>query len=129
MPQSGIRNALLLFVVGCMPYGFTGGGLPSHVHTFAVGALSAASFFRMTIGASGFLFPTMFQIGFGLTAFDAREEPRKLASTGQWTDVIAHCVIENNQSCRIALIADGKIEERRRNEARIVHLRRGSGLA
>jgi hypothetical protein len=36
MRRSGIRNALVLLVAGCMPYGFTGGGLPSHVHTFAV---------------------------------------------------------------------------------------------
>ena len=36
MRLSGIRSALILAVAGCMPYGFTGGGLPSHIHTFAV---------------------------------------------------------------------------------------------
>lgn len=36
MRPSGLRNAILLLAAGCMPYGFTGGGLPSHVHTFAV---------------------------------------------------------------------------------------------
>jgi EmrB/QacA subfamily drug resistance transporter len=44
---------------------------PLRVHTFAVGTFSAASLFRMTIGARGFLLPIMFQIGFGFTAFDA----------------------------------------------------------
>jgi hypothetical protein len=36
MRRSGIRNAILLLAAGCMPYGFAGGGLPSHVRTFAV---------------------------------------------------------------------------------------------
>jgi hypothetical protein len=34
--RSGIRSALLLLAAGCIPYGFTGGGLPPEVHTFAV---------------------------------------------------------------------------------------------
>ncbi len=33
---SGIRSALLVLASACMPYGFSGGGLPSDVHTFAV---------------------------------------------------------------------------------------------
>jgi len=44
---------------------------PLKMQTFAVGAFSAGSLFRLTIGASGFLFPTMFQIAFGMNAFDA----------------------------------------------------------
>lgn len=36
MRPSGLRNAVLLAVAGCVPYGFSGGGLPSHVRTFAV---------------------------------------------------------------------------------------------
>src|SRR5438132_2081788 len=35
MRRSGILSALLLSVSGCL-YGFGGGGLPSHVHTFAI---------------------------------------------------------------------------------------------
>lgn len=38
MRRSGIRSAIVLLAAACMPYGFTGGGLPSHVHTFAVAA-------------------------------------------------------------------------------------------
>lgn len=34
--QSGILSALLLLCLGCIPYRFSGGGLPSDVHTFAV---------------------------------------------------------------------------------------------
>ncbi len=36
MRRSGIRSLLLLALAGCMPYGFTGGGLPPNIHTFAV---------------------------------------------------------------------------------------------
>lgn len=36
MRRSGIRSAILLLAVGCIPYGFTGGGLPANIHTFAV---------------------------------------------------------------------------------------------
>jgi hypothetical protein len=36
MRRSGIRSAIVVLAAGCMPYGFSGGGLPSHVHTFAV---------------------------------------------------------------------------------------------
>jgi hypothetical protein len=36
MRLSGIRSAILLIAAGCMPYGFSGGGLPSDVRTFAV---------------------------------------------------------------------------------------------
>lgn len=36
MRRSGILSAAIALAGACMPYGFTGGGLPSHVHTFAV---------------------------------------------------------------------------------------------
>lgn len=36
MLRSGILSAIVLVLAGCMPYGFTGGGLPPDVHTFAV---------------------------------------------------------------------------------------------
>lgn len=36
MRPSGLPSLVLLAVAGCIPYGFSGGGLPSHVHTFAV---------------------------------------------------------------------------------------------
>jgi EmrB/QacA subfamily drug resistance transporter len=44
---------------------------PLRMQTFSVGFLSGGGLFRLTIGASGFLFPTMFQIGMGKSAFDA----------------------------------------------------------
>ena len=38
MLRSGARSLLVLFLVGCRlwPYGFAGGGLPSHIRTVAV---------------------------------------------------------------------------------------------
>ena len=36
MRRSGILSAGLLALAACMPYGFTGGGLPSNIRTFAV---------------------------------------------------------------------------------------------
>ena len=36
MRRSGVLSAILLTMVACMPYGFAGGGLPSHVRTVAV---------------------------------------------------------------------------------------------
>src|SRR5215207_9509984 len=36
MRRSGVISALLLLLAGCFPYGFAGGGLPSHVKTVAV---------------------------------------------------------------------------------------------
>lgn len=40
MPTSGVRSALavllLLVATACLPYGFAGGGLPTHIRTVAV---------------------------------------------------------------------------------------------
>ena len=36
MRRSGVSSLLLLLAAACMPYGFTGGGLPAHVRTIAV---------------------------------------------------------------------------------------------
>ena len=36
MRRSGVLSVVLLAMAGCMPYGFAGGGLPSHVRTVAV---------------------------------------------------------------------------------------------
>lgn len=36
MRRSGALSIVLLAVAGCMPYGFAGGGLPSHIRTVAV---------------------------------------------------------------------------------------------
>lgn len=36
MRRSGALSVVLLLLAGCLPYGFTGGGLPSHVRTVAV---------------------------------------------------------------------------------------------
>ena len=36
MRRSGVLSAILLTMVACLPYGFAGGGLPSHVRTVAV---------------------------------------------------------------------------------------------
>ncbi len=36
MRRSGALSFLLLIVTGCFPYGFAGGGLPSHVRTVAI---------------------------------------------------------------------------------------------
>ena len=36
MRRSGVLSAILLTMAGCMPYGFAGGGLPSHIRTVAV---------------------------------------------------------------------------------------------
>ena len=36
MRRSGVLSAILLAMAGCMPYGFAGGGLPSHIRTVAV---------------------------------------------------------------------------------------------
>jgi EmrB/QacA subfamily drug resistance transporter len=44
---------------------------PLRKQTFSVGFLSGGALHRLTIGASGFLFPTMFQLGLGKSAFDA----------------------------------------------------------
>lgn len=39
MRLSGILSVVLFAVSGCIPYRFSGGGLPSHVHTFAIATL------------------------------------------------------------------------------------------
>src|SRR5205085_273283 len=44
---------------------------PLRAQTFSVGFLTGGGLHRLTTGASGFLFPTMFQIGLGKSAFDA----------------------------------------------------------
>ena len=36
MRQSGAYSLVLLVLTACIPYGFTGGGLPSHVRTVAI---------------------------------------------------------------------------------------------
>lgn len=36
MRQSGAYSLVLLLLTACIPYGFTGGGLPSHVRTVAI---------------------------------------------------------------------------------------------
>lgn len=36
MRRSGVLNVILLTLAGCIPYGFAGGGLPSHIRTVAV---------------------------------------------------------------------------------------------
>lgn len=36
MRRSGVLSLILLTLAGCMPYGFAGGGLPSHIRTVAV---------------------------------------------------------------------------------------------
>jgi hypothetical protein len=36
MRRSGVLSLVLLLTVGCWPYGFVGGGLPSHIKTVAV---------------------------------------------------------------------------------------------
>ena len=36
MRRSGVLSALLLLMTACIPYGFAGGGLPSHVRTVAI---------------------------------------------------------------------------------------------
>jgi hypothetical protein len=36
MHRSGAYSLLLLLLTACIPYGFTGGGLPSHVRTVAI---------------------------------------------------------------------------------------------
>ncbi len=41
------------------------------VHTFALTSISGGTFFRVAMGAVPFLLPLLFQIGFGMTAFDA----------------------------------------------------------
>ena len=42
-----------------------------HVRTFAVTSITGGTFFRVAMGATPFLLPLLFQIGFGMTAFDA----------------------------------------------------------
>ena len=44
---------------------------PLKIPTFNIAFLSAGSLFRISTGATGFVFPTLFQIGFGHSAFDA----------------------------------------------------------
>lgn len=39
--------------------------------TFLIGTITGGGPFRVSVGATSFLLPVMFQIGFGLTAFDA----------------------------------------------------------
>jgi hypothetical protein len=36
MPRSGPYSLVLLLLAACFPYGFTGGGLPSHIRTVAI---------------------------------------------------------------------------------------------
>lgn len=36
MRRSGALSVIMLLLAGCIPYGFAGGGLPSHVRTVAV---------------------------------------------------------------------------------------------
>ena len=44
---------------------------PMKVYTFAVGTLWGGGLFRLGIGGLGFLLPVMFQVVFGMSAFDA----------------------------------------------------------
>jgi MFS family permease len=44
---------------------------PLKIPTFAVGGLTGGGVFRVGVGATAFLLPVMFQLVFGLTAFDA----------------------------------------------------------
>jgi len=41
------------------------------VHTFAISTLSAGSYFQLSINATPFLLPLLFQVGFGLSPVDA----------------------------------------------------------
>jgi EmrB/QacA subfamily drug resistance transporter len=41
------------------------------VATFRIGTLTGGGLFRVSVGATAFLLPVMFQIGFGMTAFNA----------------------------------------------------------
>lgn len=41
------------------------------VPTFLIGSITGGGPFRVSVGATSFLLPVMFQLGFGLTAFDA----------------------------------------------------------
>src|SRR5439155_7917345 len=43
---------------------------PMRINTFAVGALWGGGLFRLGIGGMGFLLPVMFQVVFGMSAFD-----------------------------------------------------------
>jgi EmrB/QacA subfamily drug resistance transporter len=42
---------------------------PTRIPTFRTAMLSGGALFRLTIGATPFLWPLMFQVGFGMTAF------------------------------------------------------------
>jgi len=42
---------------------------PIRIRTFATATVTAGGLFRITIGATPFLWPLMFQVGFGMTAF------------------------------------------------------------
>jgi len=42
---------------------------PTRIPTFRTGMMSGGALFRLTIGATPFLWPLMFQVGFGMTAF------------------------------------------------------------
>src|ERR1035438_2120221 len=57
-----------------------------------------------------------------LRALQTSEETSKLARPRGWPDVLAHLVVEDNQSSRIALVADGKIKKRCRDEIGRAHV-------
>lgn len=45
--------------------------VPFRMLTFSIGTFSGGGLFRISVGATGFLLPVMFQLAFGLTAFEA----------------------------------------------------------
>src|SRR6202034_1509343 len=53
--------------------------------------------------------------------FQPREEPRQLSRPRRRSNVLAHFLVEDDEPCRVALIVNGEIEERRCEVARVVY--------
>jgi len=59
--------------------------------------------------------------GARLGELKAAEQPMELALARRRADVVAHFVVEDDQTSGVALILDGEVEERGGGEARVVH--------
>src|ERR1019366_4673989 len=60
-----------------------------------------------------------------LRLFEAAQQAMQLPLPRGWPDVSANFIVEDDQARRVALILNREIEQRRRSEARVVHLAHG----
>jgi EmrB/QacA subfamily drug resistance transporter len=81
---------------------------PMQVETFAIGAVRGGGLFRLGIGGMGFLLPVMFQVIFGMSAFDAGLLVACFLAGDLGIKPVANQIIRLS-GFRTTLIADGLI--------------------